>query len=464
MSSVGELISTSRALSSRCSWALSFLDGEQNETGHKPQSGGKLCDFFGKLVLFVCILALLAGCCLGFLEEAFENEVNFKSISFGEHYLLQGYGQELFVAFMGLLNFINVAWWSIACTSTSALGFGDSLHHKLCGGADGALHRQFRGGAGGSSASSGSQSMQDVMQQLSLVVAKLEAGDRPQDEVSRFVAQLATLVSKWQVVAPTRNELKQELQTIMEEVGKSPWSQHIAGARQSFYEQFGGRALQSQVGEEEPKEAKAPTKGKGKSKGATRGKGPPDLPRFDLKRIAPSRAIISWQAVAGVLENGYHPPNASIAICDSTARILELQELAAVHEVKASLILVARIGKEEEGKQFLDGGKTELLPFVQARMATLDKGIPDLSGPILLRPMHLKSIQTSVIGPPFGLLFLWWFWTRRTRTGYFITLNSLYASWVVNLKKFALLVGRANMGVSREMPAFLVTRLRSFWL
>lgn len=409
MSSVGELISTSRALSSRCSWALSFLDGEQNETGHKPQSGGKLCDFFGKLVLFVCILALLAGCCLGFLEEAFENEVNFKSISFGEHYLLQGYGQELFVAFMGLLNFINVAWWSIACTSTSALGFGDSLHHKLCGGADGALHRQFRGGAGGSSASSGSQSM-------------------PQDEVSRFVAQVATLVSKWQVVTPTRNELKQELQTIMEEVGKSPWSQHIAGARQSFYEQFGGRALQSQVGKEEPKEAKAPTKGKGKSKGATRGKGPPDLPHFDLKRIAPSRAIISWQAVA------------------------------------ASLILVARIGKEEEGKQFLDGGKTELLPFVQARMATLDKGIPDLSGPILLRPMHLKSIQTSVIGPPFGLLFLWWFWTRRTRTGYFIALNSLYASWVVNLRKFALLVGRANMGVSREMPAFLVTRLRSFWL
>lgn len=180
----------------------------------------------------------------GFLEEAFENEVNFKSISFGEHYLLQGYGQELFVAFMGLLNFINVAWWSIACTSTSALGFGDSLHHKLCGGADGALHRQFRGGAGGSSASSGSQSM-------------------PQDEVSRFVAQVATLVSKWQVVTPTRNELKQELQTIMEEVGKSPWSQHIAGARQSFYEQFGGRALQSQVGKEEPKEAKAPTKGKG---------------------------------------------------------------------------------------------------------------------------------------------------------------------------------------------------------
>ena len=298
MSSVGELISTSRALSSRCSWALSFLDGEQKETGHKQQSGGKLCDFFGKLVLFVCILALLAGCGLGFLEEAFENEVNFKSISFGEHYLLQGYGQELFVAFMGLLNFINVAWWSIACTSTSALGFGDSLHHKLCGGADGALHRQFRGGAGGSSASSGSQSMQDVMQQLSLVVAKLEAGDRPQDEVSRFVAQLATLVSKWQVVTPTRNELKQELQTIMEEVGKSPWSQHIAGARQSFYEQFGGRALQSQVGKEEPKEAKAPTKVKGKSKGATRGKGPPDLPRFDLKRIAPALSSLGrlWLA------------------------------------------------------------------------------------------------------------------------------------------------------------------------
>ena len=96
--------------------------GAEQRPATKPQSGGKLCDFFGKLVLFVCILALLAGCCLGFLEEAFENEVNFKSISFGEHYLLQGYGQELFVAFMGLLNFINVAWWSIACTSTSALG------------------------------------------------------------------------------------------------------------------------------------------------------------------------------------------------------------------------------------------------------------------------------------------------------------------------------------------------------
>ena len=394
---IGELISTSRALSSRCSWVLSFLDGEQNETGHKPQSGGKLCDFFEKLVLFGCIMAMLAGCGLGFMEETFETEVNFTLSSFWGDYLLQGFVQEFFFAFMGLLNFINVVWWSITCTSTSALGFGDSLHHKLCGGAHGALHRQFRGGVGGSSASSGSQSMQDVMQQLSLVVAKLEAGDRPQDEVSRFVAQLATLVSKWQLVTPTRNELKQELQNIMEEVGKSPWSQYTAGARQSFYEQFGGRALQSQVGKEEPKENKAFTKGKGKSKAATRGKGPPDLPRFDLKRIAPSRAIISWQAVAGALENGDHPPNASIAICDSTARILELQELAAVHEVKASLILVARISKEEEGKQFSDGGKSELLPFqgniafVQARIATLDKSIPDLSGPVTIEATAPKE-------------------------------------------------------------------------
>lgn len=216
--------------------------------------------------------------------------------------------------------------------------------------------------------------MQDVMQD---VVAKLEAGDRPQDEVSRFVAKLASLVSKWQTATPTRNELKQELQIIIDEVGKSPWSQHMAETRQSFYEQFGGRALQSQLVKEGPKEAKTATKGKGKSKGATRGKGPPDLPRFDLKRIAPSRSIISWQAVAGSLENGDHPPAASIAICDSTARILELQELASVHEVKTSLILVAKIGKEEEGKQFLDGGKTELLPFqgniafVPARVATL---------------------------------------------------------------------------------------------
>jgi len=88
----------------------------------------------------------------------------------------------------------------------------------------------------------------------------------------------------------------------------------VAETRQSFYEQFGGRALQSQSSKAESQDPKSGQKGKGKAKSESRGKGPVDLAWFDLKRIAPSRSFISWQAVAGCLENGDAPQASGIFV------------------------------------------------------------------------------------------------------------------------------------------------------
>jgi len=66
------------------------------------------------------------------------------------------------------------------------------------------------------------RSLKEAMQQLSLVVAKLEGGERPEDEVAKFVKQLAELVAKRQVKQPTRDELQDGLMQIINEVSKTP--------------------------------------------------------------------------------------------------------------------------------------------------------------------------------------------------------------------------------------------------
>ena len=66
------------------------------------------------------------------------------------------------------------------------------------------------------------RSLKEAMQQLSLVVAKLEGGERPEDEVAKFVKQLAELVAKRQAKQPTRDELQDGLMQIINEVSKTP--------------------------------------------------------------------------------------------------------------------------------------------------------------------------------------------------------------------------------------------------
>lgn len=125
-----------------------------------------------------------------------------------------------------LLLFLLI-WWCITRTM-GTMGYGISSLEA------GSLHHHLRGGAGGFAATAGMKSMKEVMQQLILVVARLEGGERPEDEVLRFVTQLAGMVSQWQASTPRRNELKEGLQKIINEVGKTPWSQHVAETRQSF--------------------------------------------------------------------------------------------------------------------------------------------------------------------------------------------------------------------------------------
>ena len=145
-----------------------------------------------------------------------------------------------------------------------------------------------------------------------------------------------------------------------------------------------------------------PKKGKGKSKNEAKRKGPiarpHALPRFDLKRISPSRSIVSWPMVAASLENGEAPQSAGIAVCNATSRIVELQELAIARKISFKIVLVATLSADEEEADFNHGGKSKVLHFqiniayVKAPVASLDRTTPDLAGEILFWSNRLTKL------------------------------------------------------------------------
>lgn len=115
-------------------------------------------------------------------------------------------------------------------------------------------------------------------------------------------------------------------------------------------------------------------------KGRKLKKGKDHGPHCQGARIWPSKSIASWQTIAEKLERG-QPPIAAAAICDSQERILELQALAAAHQITSDVVLIS---KYDENAVEVEGAIVTLLPFagniamVQACVAKLDGSKPNL--------------------------------------------------------------------------------------
>lgn len=86
------------------------------------------------------------------------------------------------------------------------------------------------------------------------------------------------------------------------------------------------------------------------------------VPKFDLRQAFPTMSVTSWHLVQKSLELAEEPKE-MVAICPDVDKIIELQTLAAIHELKCNIILIAK-GEDKEKEGAVKGHKSVLLPFM----------------------------------------------------------------------------------------------------
>ena len=249
------------------------------------------------------------------------------------------------------------------------------------------LHCLCRGGALGSHTTARKKNARDILKQLHDLVESFEdEGEDPEEPTA--LDHLSALIDKWRRKhQPTKAEAVEALKEVIRKITRQEEEGSTKELRMwksrdkvSFYgpPSFAG-ADQRELATLPGKSSNGKSKGKGKK--VENGKGPwSSLPRFDLARIWPSKSIASWQALAEKLEKG-QAPSAAAAICDSHERILELQSLAAVHQITSDVVLVSKF---DENAEAVGNAVTTPLPFagniamVKACVAKLDGGKPSL--------------------------------------------------------------------------------------
>jgi len=260
-----------------------------------------------------------------------------------------------------------------------------------------------RGGAGGASTTAKKKQIRDVLKDMSTMLENLpdtqEEGDEQEQIVDKIVKDIQQLAENWKDRRPTKDQMRIRLDHLTERLDKTIKAS-VSGKvgegreqpKQSFYHSFHEKFEKRQSNDNT-------YKGKGK---AAKGKGIggdtfKSLPffRFDLKRAYPSRSIVTWHAVQSSLENAT-TPHGEVALCDSVARISELQLLATGHSISANLLLVAK-AEGADSLATIQNGREVLLPYMgniamtKAVVASLNaKEIGDDVG---MKPLDSKEIE-----------------------------------------------------------------------
>ena len=214
----------------------------------------------------------------------------------------------------------------------------------------------MRGGAGGGSNASKNKQLSNALDALAAVCKSMDASQED-DSVEGVVTQITQLAKQWQEKMPTKGEMRSQLRrlhVLLEkdcqrmanpEASREANAESSQQAKQSFYGDFVQRLRQ----EDQKPDGEWKTKGKGKgAKGKNQQKGKKNdaLPRFDLMKIWPSRAISTWQILEKELESGKEPTG-SVVIVESIEKMSEYQSLASAHSLVNSVIMVARAGENE---------------------------------------------------------------------------------------------------------------------
>ncbi len=215
-----------------------------------------------------------------------------------------------------------------------------------------------RGGALGASTTK-NKKLTEAIGALAEVVKSFEATPEEPESVDQVIKMIGDTVKEWQKKVPTRNEMKTQLRKFHQILEKD--AHHLADARgssddtvgkgpqQSFYNNF---AQRFQKDEEDASDNKWQTKGK---KGKGKGKGGKDkgknaegasLPRFDVMKILPTKALTTWQVLGRELEAAKEPTGMAV-IMDKVDRMAEYQTLSKAHNLSNSITMIAKVGDED---------------------------------------------------------------------------------------------------------------------
>lgn len=171
----------------------------------------------------------------------------------------------------------------------------------------------IQGGAGGSNTTQNArltkavEALGEVMKSFETPPSQTEAATQ-----EAVINKIAKLVEQWKEKTPTREQMREQLRKMYGLLEKDlhkrvdpKESREHKGAeiQQSFYGDF-VKKLREET--DEGFVQKGPKKGKGKGKSKAKGKNEKadTLPKFDMQKICPTKALTTWQLLSRNLEAG----------------------------------------------------------------------------------------------------------------------------------------------------------------
>ena len=254
----------------------------------------------------------------------------------------------------------------------------------------------MQGGAGGASTTQ-NKKLTTALDALAEVVKNLEPtqNNGEEDSPEAVVSQIAKLVQEWKEKTPTRGDMRAQLRrmhVLLEQDCRrqvDPAASREADSqqpKQSFYGEFVQRVREEQQPAEGWKTKGGGKGGKNGGKGKSKQKGEKaesSLPRFDLHRIWPAKAISTWQILEKELEAGKEP-SGSVVIVENIEKMAEYQNLAEAHSLKRAVIMVTKAGDSEPKN--INQPKVVWLPYLsnlalaRAVVATTTGAAADVQG------------------------------------------------------------------------------------
>ena len=243
---------------------------------------------------------------------------------------------------------------------------------------DGFLQFGFpRGGAGGAASTGRKRQVNqlvELLQQWGETYAETPAS-QDDDGVTAVIRELQGRITSWGNAPPSKAEVIEHLKKVVASLsgeaaahceGRSVKGKTNKGSKggakgdkgaggsqlhqQSFYDALRAR-------QQEPKNGK----GKGSTKkNKGKGQGLEDLPKFDVRRAFPNKALCTWQTANRALENAEKPPN-ELVQCRDAAQILLFQDMAKIAGIKDEIILFS---SSSDNDPDIPGAKKVLLPYL----------------------------------------------------------------------------------------------------